>query len=222
MEGIQAVAQSIPDSPRALLEFITELLLSHGYLVVFLGAALDNFGLPASGDAVMFAGGFFANSSGRLELPLIMLVGFAGALVSDNSVYWIGRTGGRPLLERLRGFRLLSRLLDVKQMARVERYFAEHGGKTVLAGRFGPGLRSTTPLFAGVSRMGYGTFLPYSLLAASVWAVASGTLGYLFGQYWSQLLSATRSFGFVVVTLLALLLLFYAGRRWHRRDRQQG
>ena len=100
MESILNFLQSIPDSPSGVLDFVTGLLLAHGYLVIFLGAALDNFGLPSSGDVVLFAGGFFANQ-GQAALPLVMLVGFAGALVSDNAVYWIGRIGGRPLISRI-------------------------------------------------------------------------------------------------------------------------
>jgi membrane-associated protein len=154
MEGIVDFIRSVPDSPQGLLDFITSLLLAYGYLVVFLGAALDNFGLPASGDVVMFAGGFFANG-GQVALPLVMLLGFAGATLSDNTLYWVGRFGGRPLITRILKVRLLSFLLDAKSLGKVERYFEEHGGKTVFVGRFGPGLRSMTPLFAGVSQMKY-------------------------------------------------------------------
>ncbi len=92
--------RSVPDSPAGLFDFVTGLLLAHGYLVIFIGAALDNFGLPASGDVVLFAGGFFAND-GRAALPLVVLAAMSGALVSDNAVYWIGRRGGRPLLHRI-------------------------------------------------------------------------------------------------------------------------
>src|ERR687893_2117231 len=107
MEIILNFLQSIPDSPSGVLDFVTGLLLAHGYLVIFLGAALDNFGLPSSGDIVLFAGGFFANN-GQAALPLVMLIGFTGALVSDNSVYWIGRIGGRPLLTPILGTRIPS------------------------------------------------------------------------------------------------------------------
>jgi len=144
MDGILDLIRSVPDSPSGLLDFVTGLLLAYGYLVVFIGAALDNFGLPASGDIVLFAGGFFAND-GRAALPLVVLAAMSGALVSDNAVYWIGRRGGRPLLHRILKTRLLSFLLDAKSLGRVERYFDEHGGKTVFVGRFGPGLRSMTP-----------------------------------------------------------------------------
>jgi membrane-associated protein len=221
MDGILDFLRSVPDSPQGLFEFITGLLMAHGYVVIFLGSALDNFGLPASGDIVMFAGGFFANG-GQASLLLVMLVGFLGATVSDNSVYWIGRIGGRPFLTRILKTRILSFILDAQSLGKVERYFEEHGRKTVFAGRFGPGLRSMTPLFAGVSRMKYYRFLPYSLAATTTWALLSGTLGYLFGEYWDELLAVARNVGYGFVVLVALLLILYILRRRRRARRKTG
>jgi len=218
MESILNLLQSIPDSPSGVLDFVTALLLTHGYLVIFLGAALDNFGLPSSGDIVLFAGGFFANN-GQAALPLVMIIGFAGALVSDNSVYWIGRIGGRPLIDRILKIRLLQFLINEKSLEKVERYFESHGGKTVFVGRFGPGLRSMTPLFAGVTRMGYFRFVPYNVAAALVWAVVYSLIGYVFGQYWSELLAVAKSFGFSVVALVVLVSVAFVLRTRYRRKK---
>jgi membrane-associated protein len=211
---------SIPDSPRGILHFVSGLLLAHGYAVIFIGAALDNFGLPASGDVVLFAGGWFANL-GRVALPLVMLSGFAGALVSDNAVYWIGRIGGRPLISRVLKMRFLHFLINEGTLEKVERSFEAHGGKMVFVGRFGPGLRSMTPLFAGVSRMKYYKFLPYNLSAAAVWAVAYTLVGYVFGSYWSDLLAVAKSFGYGIVALVALILGAYLLRRFLMRERRE-
>ena len=218
MESILNFLQSIPDSPGGVLDFVTGLLLAHGYLVIFLGAALDNFGLPSSGDVVLFAGGFFANG-GQAALPLVMLSGFAGALVSDNSVYWIGRIGGRPLIYRILKLRFLHFLINEKSLEKVERYFESHGGKTVFVGRFGPGLRSMTPLFAGVTRMKYYRFIPYNVAAGFVWAVVYSLIGYVFGQYWNELFAVARSFGFSVVALVALVVVAFVLHRRYRRKK---
>jgi membrane-associated protein len=217
MDSILNFLQSIPNSPGGVLDFVTGLLLTHGYLVIFLGAALDNFGLPSSGDIVLFAGGFFANN-GQAALPLVMLSGFAGALVSDNSVYWIGRIGGRPLISRILKIRLLHFLINEKSLEKVEGYFEAHGGKTVFVGRFGPGLRSMTPLFAGVTRMTYYRFVPYNVAAGLVWAVVYSLIGYVFGQYWSELLAVARSFGFSIVALVVLVVVALVLRRRYRRS----
>jgi membrane-associated protein len=218
MDGILDFIRSVPDSPQGLLDFIAGLLLEYGYVVIFLGSALDNFGLPASGDIVMFAGGFFANG-GQSFLPLVMLLGFLGATVSDNAVYWIGRVGGRPLITRILKVRLLSFVLDAKSLGKVERYFEEHGRKTVFVGRFGPGLRSMTPLFAGVSGMKYRNFLPYSLAATTTWALLAASIGYVFGEYWNELLAVARSVGYGFVILVALLVAIYVYRRRKARKK---
>ena len=219
MQSLLDFIGSIPKSPQDVLDFVTSLLVAHGYLVIILGAALDNFGLPASGDIVLFAGGLVANG-GQLALPLVMLSGFVGAFISDNSVYWIGRIGGRPMIYRILKMRFLDFLINEKSLDRAERYFETHGGKTVFVGRFGPGLRSMTPLFAGISRMKYYRFLPYNLSAAVVWGVAYSLVGYVFGQYWDELLAVARSLGYGVVALVALALLAYLlRRRWSRQQR---
>ena len=218
MQSLADVIASIPDSPQGILRFVSGLLLAHGYIVIFIGAALDNFGLPASGDVVLFAGGWFSNR-GHAALPLVMLSGFAGALASDNAVYWIGRIGGRPLITRVLKMRFLHFLINEGTLEKVERYFEAHGGKMVFVGRFGPGLRSMTPLFAGVSRMKYYKFFPYNLSAAAVWAVAYTLVGYVFGAYWSELLAVAQSFGYGIVALVVLALSALLIRRLLRRRR---
>ncbi len=220
MQSLPDLIASIPDSPQGILTFVAGLLLSHGYIVIFVGAALDNFGLPASGDVVLFAGGWYANL-GRVALPLVMLAGFGGALVSDNAVYWIGRIGGRPLVNRVLKMRFLHFLINEGTLEKVERSFEAHGGKMVFVGRFGPGLRSMTPLFAGVSRMRYYKFLPYNLSAAAVWAIAYTLVGYTFGAYWSDLLAVARSFGYGIVALVVLVIAAVLLRRFLRRRRRE-
>ena len=220
MDGILDLIRSVPDSPQGLLDFVSTLLLAHGYFVIFAGAALDNFGLPASGDVVLFAGGFFANS-GQVALPAVMLAGFLGALCSDHAIYWIGRYGGRPLITRILKARLLSFLLDAKSLGKVERYFEEHGGKTVFVGRFGPGLRSMTPLFAGVSRMRYTQFLPYNLAAVTFWSIAYTMVGYVFGEYWNELLAVAQNIGYGLVALVVLAALFYVLRRRRKNPKKE-
>jgi membrane-associated protein len=218
MQSLLEFIGSIPKSPEGVLVFVTNLLVAHGYLVIIFGAALDNFGLPASGDIVLFAGGLFANG-GELALPLVMLSGFVGAFISDNSVYWIGRIGGRPMMYRILKMRFLHFLINERSLDKVGNYFETHGGKTVFVGRFGPGLRSMTPLFAGVSRMKYHRFLPYNLSAVIVWAVAYSLVGYIFGQYWDELLAVARSLGYGVIALVALMLIaYFLRRRWSGND----
>src|ERR671938_1914326 len=58
----------------------------------------ETMGLPLPGETALIAAGILA-SEGRLEIELVILVGAAAAIVGDNVGFWIGRRGGRRLLE---------------------------------------------------------------------------------------------------------------------------
>lgn len=88
-------------------------------------------------------------------------------------------------------------------------------------GRFTPGMRGPTPLFAGVSRMPYPRFIAFNFLAIAIWAVVSATAGYLFGEYWDELLAAARSVGFVLLAILALTVGLYIYRRRMASEKKQ-
>ncbi|HKH12795.1 MAG TPA: hypothetical protein VKA73_16770, partial [Rubrobacter sp.] len=79
--------------------------------------------------------------------------------------------------------------------------------------------RSMTPLFAGVTRMGYSRFVPYNVAAGLVWSVVYSLIGYVFGQYWNELLAVAKSFGFGVVALVVLLVLGFVLRRRYSRKK---
>jgi membrane protein DedA with SNARE-associated domain len=69
----------------------------------------------------------------------------AAVLAGDLTLYLIGRGGARV--------GVVARRVGAERRAALERAFARHGAKLVLAGRFVPGLRSAMLLAAGASRM---------------------------------------------------------------------
>ncbi|TCJ18436.1 DedA family protein [Rubrobacter taiwanensis] len=209
---------SLPDSPQELLRFLTELMLNYKYLIVFLGAALDFF-LPNSGDLAMLSGGLFSHTP-HVDLGLVILAGALGAIVSDNTMYWTGRLGGRRFVLRMLHKRLPRRWRAPARFKWIERRVRTHGGKMILTGRLIPGFRGSLPLCAGVMRISYRRFLAFDLLAISIWATLLSTIGYLFGQYWDTILTVLRSAGPAVLALALLLALGYAAVR-RRRNRRQ-
>jgi len=196
-------------SAEEILTLLRELIGTYGYAIVLLGAALDNTGVPASGDFTLLAASFLA-SEGELNLVYCMALAALGAAVGDNAAYWVGRLGGRSAISRVsRLFRLRESKLKV-----AETYFTLHGGKTVFIGRFLPTLRSLSPLLAGVGCMSYIRFVLFNLAGVGLWAVIAGTVGYLFGTYWGCLLSTWRTIGMVgaAAALLIFTILFLRSR----------
>lgn len=136
-------------------------------------------GLIAPGELAVILGGVAAGQ-GEIELvPLIALV-WACAVAGDILSFALGRRLGRGfLLEH--GHRVK---LTPARIEHVERYFARHGGKTIVIGRFIGAVRALAPFIAGASGMPARRFLPATIAAAGLWAIGCALLGYVF---WNSL-----------------------------------
>src|SRR6266850_1300917 len=89
-----------------------------------------------------------------------------GAIIGDTVAYNVGRYYGRSIVTHW-PFSRHPRLVD-----EAERFFARHGGKSVLFGRFLPATRAFVPLFAGILRLSPARFYPAVILSAAMWAFA--------------------------------------------------
>jgi undecaprenyl-diphosphatase len=152
---------------------VDQLVRVYGLPVLFLGVMLESAGVPVPGETALIAASVLA-SLGLLPLPSVIGVATVAAILGDNLGYWIGRAGGRYLLERWRP--------DAGPVIQVaEGFFARHGGKAVFLGRFVTGLRVVGALLAGIARMEWWHFLLWNTLGGFVWATSVALLGYSLG-----------------------------------------
>lgn len=178
----------------------------YGYAALFVGVFLENLGIPVPGETVLLAAGFFAKQ-GTLRLTLVIPCAIAAAIFGDNVGYGIGRRGGRSLVVRL----------SAKRLSAAEKYFREHGPRTIFIARFISGLRVVAALAAGVTHVPWRTFLLYNSAGAIVWGTAIAFLGFLFGQSWPLLEHWVGRAGLVIVGFVAAAILFAILRR-HGRE----
>ncbi|HEY3112287.1 MAG TPA: DedA family protein, partial [Gemmatimonadaceae bacterium] len=118
-------------------ETISGLVATYGYVFVFILVGLESLGIPLPGETALVSAAAYAGL-GHLSIALVIVAAAAGAIIGDNAGYWIGRRGGRALV--LHYGRKLR--LNEEHLARAERFFERHGGKTVFIGRFIALLRS--------------------------------------------------------------------------------
>jgi membrane protein DedA with SNARE-associated domain len=180
-----------------------------GYVALAGLVGFETMGVPLPGETALIAAGILA-SDGHLKIELVILVAAAAAIVGDNVGFWIGRRGGRKLLE-LPGplARHRERLLE-----RGEAIFRRHGGKTVFFGRWFSGLRIASAWLAGVNRMPWGQFLVFNALGGIAWAVSVGLLAYWAGHSADDVLKAVGVGG---LGLALVVLGGFALWRWRRR-----
>jgi membrane protein DedA with SNARE-associated domain len=194
-----------------VFDSLTELVSGSPWTYVFLFAisALDVIiPLVPSETSVILAG--VLASSGDLELVLVILFAAAGAIVGDNTAYWIGRTVGHRLVDRwFKGERR-------KQVDWAHKQVEERGGYLIVIGRFIPGGRTAVTLSCGMLEMPWRRFIAFDVAAGLVWGTYAAMLGYLGGRTFEE--NPFRGFllAFAVALLVAGVIEAY---RWLRRRR---
>ena len=87
--------------------------------------------------------------------------------------YLIGYFGGRPLVDRVGKYVLLTH----KDLDRAEAWFARRGEPLVLFGRFIPLLRSFVSFAAGLGEMAVAKFLVFTVIGCAIWCTALTSSG---------------------------------------------
>ena len=163
---------------------LVELLQQYGvwiYAILFLIVFAET-GLVVTpwlpGDSLLFAVGALVaiDTSGTLQLPVVIGLLIVAAILGNSCNYAIGKFIGPP------AFSGRYRLLRVEHLRRTESFFAKHGGKTIVLSRFLPILRTFAPFVAGVGQMHYGRFQTFNVLGAVSWVLTFVIGGYLFGN----------------------------------------
>ena len=162
----------------------TSLLASLGTLGVFLvmfaeTGLLIGFFLP--GDSLLFTAGLLCTGTvshaAHLSLPLVILAAAGGALLGAQTGFYIGRAGGRPLLQRSQNPYLRT---------------GAHGpggcwtgtatGKAIVLARFIPVVRTVLNPLAGALDVPTRTFTIWQVVGGLVWSAGVTLAGYTLGS----------------------------------------
>jgi membrane protein DedA with SNARE-associated domain len=167
-------------SAEALLESLGNGVGPWSYALVGGLAFLETsafVGLIAPGELAVVLGGVLAGR-GQMQFPLLIAVVWAAAVAGDGCGFVLGRRLGGPFLVR-HGARVGA---TPARLEYVERFFARHGAKAIVVGRFVGIVRAMGPFTAGASGMRPGRFVAADVVGAGLWAATFTGLGYLFAH----------------------------------------
>ena len=181
------------------LRRVTHLLISYGLVLLFGIIAAESAGVPVPGETALIAAAILAER-GHYSIVSVIVVAAAAAIVGDNIGYWIGRTGGRALLERWGPIRRYAE----RALPPGERFFRRHGGKTVFIGRFVAVLRVTAAWLAGITHMPWWRFFLWNAAGGIVWATGVSLLAYYFGKAAAD---AVQTYGIYALIVIVVVLL---------------
>jgi len=196
----------------AVTNFIIHVISAGGYAGVAALMAIQSAAIPLPSEIIMPFAGFLA-SQGRFSLPLLALVGALGNVAGGSAIYWLGRYGGRPLVERYGRFVLISRHdLDL-----ADRFFARFGLFSIFVGRMLPVVNTFISLPAGISRARFAPFVVYTFFGSLIWSFALAYFGSRLGPQWLELRQRVHGLDYVVAVLVVIGGVWWVYRHFRRK-----
>ena len=209
LAAITAGVVQPPDLEAALTD-LSDTLGTWTYALVAALAFLETgafVGLIAPGETAIVLGGVVA-AEGDVSIAVILPLAWLAAALGDLTSFWLGKRLGRRFV-LAHGPRLG---VTPPRLERVEGFFAQHGPKAILAGRFIGIVRAVAPFLAGASGMRLRAFLPWSLVGTAVWATTFTLVGYGFHESFGAA-ADTLTHGALAVAVLAAATLAWRGHR---------
>lgn len=196
---------------QSITTFILNLFTSLGYVGIITAMAIESCCIPLPSELIMPLAGFLA-FQGKFNLWAAGVAGAVGCVVGSAVAYWIGATGGRPLLLRYGRYVLIS----AHDADRADRFFARYGDATIFATRLMPIVRTFISLPAGIARMNFGRFLIYTFAGSLPWCLVLAYAGYKLGEHWKDVGGSIRKYDYVVVAVVVVLIALFLYRHLRR------
>ncbi|HEY8484365.1 MAG TPA: DedA family protein [Longimicrobiales bacterium] len=187
------------------------------YLLIGVGAAVENIIPPVPADTFVVLGAFLA-AIGRANPWVVFLFTWVPNVGSALLVYFLARKYGRRFFQTPFG----RWLLHPKQMEQVHRFYDRWGVPAIALSRFLPAFRALVPVFAGTSHLSFLRVAPPVILASGIWYGALVYLGYAAGRELEWILALVDRVGdvllWIALVLLVLVLIWWWLTRAHRRE----
>jgi membrane protein DedA with SNARE-associated domain len=195
------------------------LLSSWGYLALVLLTFAEAACVPIPSEVTLGYAGYLA-STGRLEIALVIVLATLGEFAGSFVGWSIGRFGGRPLVDKLGRYVLLTN----SDLDRAERWFRRRGEPAVFFGRILPVVRTFVSIPAGMAEMSLVRFGVATLAGSAIWCTAIALTGYELGGQWTRITKGFSAAGYV---LAAIVVVAFAAFLLHRlsvvrRERDAG
>lgn len=109
---------------ESLINAVIFVLDKTGYIGITAAMALESACIPIPSEAILPFGGYLS-FTGRLNLLLIIVFGTLGGMLGSIGAYFLGRIGGRPLVEKYADKLRLSK----SRLEKSDYYFNKYGEK---------------------------------------------------------------------------------------------
>jgi membrane protein DedA with SNARE-associated domain len=173
-----------------------------GLFLALIGGAL---GLPIPEDAPLIAAGALSQV-GTLDIRVAFLVCYAGILIGDTLIFFVGHKLGPSLFEK----EWFKKRVPSSRIRLIRQKLSKRSLLTILIARHLFYLRTVTFLTCGAVGMRYSRFILSDALAALISAPVMLAVGYFASEHFDSLVKN----GHIILGVLAFGLLCYYGNKY--------
>ena len=178
------------------ISFFIELVKEYGYFSMFVFNWLLLFGLPIPNEVAAAFSGVLTEIS-YFKPVYAFLSAYLGLITSNTFAYFIGRSLGHRLLNRLNRTRLKG------PISRFSDFLEKHGEWAIAFSFFLPGIRWAMPYVVGANRFPFVRYMMFAYTAGFVWMFIYFNVGRTFPYAYQTILEHLQGF----LILLSVLVI---------------
>lgn len=190
----------------SLISEILTWLTNMGYAGIAIGLMIEI--IPS--EIVLAYGGYMV-SEGTIGFIGAIIAGVIGGTIAQIFIYWIGRYGGRPFLDKYGKYLLIKKHhIDMS-----ENWFQKYGTGVVFSARFIPVVRHAISIPAGIAKMPFLKFVVLTVLAIIPWSILFVYLGIQLGSQWDNVenIAGTYTTPIMILAIVVIALYFVIKKR---------
>jgi len=202
-----------------IIATLTALSFTSKYVIVLLLMTIQSACIPIPSEIIMPLGGS-ALCHSQFQLVVLATLASLASNLGSGLAYWIGASGGRPMVERYGSYVLLSR----HDLDRVDNFFTRFGSWAVLIGRMTPIIRSFIAFPAGVAKMNQVRFHLSTFIGSWPWCYALAYIGMRLGASFNtnpEFKEVFHRFHLGVEALLLIGIIWFVASHWKNRIRTE-
>jgi membrane-associated protein len=197
-------------------DMLIGIIQHYGYAALFFCLWLGIVGMPIPDEVIVMTGGFVA-SLGLLSPVPAFFVTYLGVISGLSIGYFLGRTIGEPVLNRLRKKKNIGKYIEKAQWLT-----SKYGAYSLVISYFFPVVRHIVPYLTGIGRMSYARYALFSYSIGFVWTLVFFVLGLYFGKSIDAIGAAVHQYGLIGLAVLLGLGAIYLVVKKVKRDSQEG
>jgi membrane-associated protein len=151
-------------------------------------------------------------SLGAFNAWIVLILSILGDMAGDVILYGAGYYFGMGFVRNIGKYVGITENL----VLRMEKYFEQHGGKTIFAVKSTTGLCWATFTAAGIVKMDFRKFLKNSFYGGIVWSSFLVAMGYFYGYLWREVHYYIKWIGWIILATSAItfgVVVIYKNRK---------